>query len=171
MALTLSDIKNKTKSARNAEEMRQYPMAIREYFASERGRMDGLYNNRPTDAQIQRYRSIKYPVDDRDYGSPNEEICNIYLNLLNTKEVNEIIDEMIFEREWVFHPIRPFETWTTISLRYYADPDMFWLILLFNRISDPFTALQNFNMIRIPNESFVQRIPYRIDFDFSNTNF
>ena len=171
MTLTLSDLKNKTNSARNAEEMRQYPMAIREYFAAEKGRMDGLYSNRKTDAQLQRYRSIKYPIDDRAYGSPNGEICNIYLNLLSSREVNQLIEDMIFEREWVFHPVRPFETWATISLRYFSDPDYFWLILLFNRIDDPFSALQNFNMIRIPNYSFLQRLPYRIDFDFSNVSF
>ena len=110
---------------------------------------------------------MKYPVIDRDYGSPNEDLCNIFFNIIADKETQELIDQMIFDRKWIFHPVRKFDKWHTISRRYYGDENLFWIILVFNRITDPFVALTDFNIIRIPNLDFLYNMPYRTEFEFT----
>jgi hypothetical protein len=171
MGISLSDIKNKTSESLDLDDLRQLPISIRDYFSRTKTKFDALYNNRSTDTYLQRFRSTKYPVQDRLYGSPNEEICNIYLNILNSKEVNDLIDDYIFNNKWVYHPVRKFDRWTTISRYYYSEDRYFWLLLMFNRIADPFQSLLNFNMIRVANQEIIQSIPYRDVFNFRGVTF
>jgi len=83
---TLESIRNSTKEKRNFDELRQYPIAIREYMKNKKGAFDSNYSNRQTDTFLQRFKSTRYPITDREYGSPNEEICKIYLNIFQSKE-------------------------------------------------------------------------------------
>lgn len=169
--ITLFDVRNKTSDARDIEEMRQFPLAIRDYLKNKKTNFDNLYDNRRTDEFLQRFKSCKYPIRDRSFGSPNEDICNIFLNIFNDKEVSKLIDQYTFDRKWIYHPVRKFEKWHTISKQYYNDESKFWLILIFNRIVDPFTALQDFNIVRIPEADFLQDIPYRVTFDYASARF
>lgn len=169
--LTIAALKNTTKNSRDIDDMRQYPLAIRQYLKNQKTKFDGLYDNRQTDTYLQRFRTCKYPVQDRQFGSPNEDICNIFLNIFHEKEVQKLIDDYTFERRWVYHPVRQFEKWHTVSNLYYNDEDYFWMLLIFNRIVDPFTALEDFNMIRVPNFSFLNDLPYNISFDYTSVQF
>lgn len=157
----------RTQETRNFDDLRQLPLSLRKFFSSKKGNFDKLYDNRKTSDWLQRFMVSKYPILDRDYGSPNEDICNIFFNVINDKETQDLIDQMTFDREWVFHPIRKFDKWNTISKYYYNDENLFWIIIVFNRIADPFTALTDFNIVRIPNISFLYRMPYRTEFDFN----
>jgi hypothetical protein len=165
--LTIAELKNTTKNSRDIDDMRQYPLAIRQYLKNQKTKMDGLYDNRQTDTFLQRFRTVKYPVQDRQFGSPNEDICNIYLNMFHEKEVQQLIDDYTFDRRWIYHPVRKFEKWHTISNLYYNGEEYFWVLLIFNRIVNPFTALQDFNMIRVPNFTFLYDLPYNISFDYT----
>ena len=166
--ITLSKLKNSTEESRQWDEMRQYPPALRKFFAQSKAKFDRNYDNRKTNQWIQRTLSTKYPIQDRTYGSPNEDICNIFYNLYNDKEINQIIEDYTFERRWIYHPVRSFEKWTDIARNYYRDDGLFWLILVFNRITDPFQALLDFNIVRIPNIDFLQELPYSYTYDFTS---
>lgn len=156
-----------SEESRNFDEMKKLPPALRDYYSNQSNKFDKLYNNRPTDSFLQRFRTAKYNIKDRTYGGPNEDIANIFFNILNDKEVQELIDDMIFNRKWIFHPIRRFENWSTIANKFYNDENLYWLLIIFNRIVDPFKALLDFNMVRVPNIDFLHRMPYRIRFDYS----
>jgi len=107
----------------------------------------------------------------RDYGSPNEDISNIFINIMNDKEVNSIIDRYTFERKWVYHPIRQFEKWQTISKIYYNNESYFWIPIVFNKIIDPFHGLTDFNIVRIPELQFLFDLPYLVRFSFLAADF
>lgn len=168
---TLSEIRNKTQQQRNWDELRQYPPAIRDYMSRDKGDFDPRYDNRKNDTFLQRFKGVKYPLLDRDFGSPNEDVCNIFQNLYNDKRINEMIDQYTFERKWVYHPVRPFEKWHNVSQTYYNNEAYFWVILLFNRIVDPFQALLDFNLVRVPNLEFIFGLPYTFYYDFASVEF
>jgi hypothetical protein len=171
MSITLSNIKNKSKEALDLNNLRQLPISIRDYFHRKQAKFDNVYDNRDTDAYLQRFKSVRYPIADRLYGSPNEEIANIFLNMYQSQEILDIIDEYIFNKQWIYHPVRKFDKWTTISELYYGSEEYFWTLLLFNKIADPFQDLLNFNMIRVPHESFTTVLPYRTLYDYQGARF
>lgn len=164
--LNYSKIKNKTKQSLNYDELRALPYALREYYSSSLGRYDREYRNRQRDGFLTRFNYIKYNISDRTFGGTNMNFCNIFMNATKSKQVNDAIEEFTFNRQWFYHPVKPFESWNIISKKYYNNEDYFWMILLFNKILDPFTALENFNMIRIPFINFLYRVREDITLDF-----
>ena len=165
--MNLQTLKNSTVESREFDNLRQYPLAIRQFRQKASMKFDRNFDYRSSESFLQKFIITKYPITDRDFGSPNGDLCNIFLNIMNQEEVNKIIEDMITNREWVYHPVRTFEKWNTLSKLYYNNESYFWVILLFNRVIDPFSPLQNFNMVRIPNFDFIQRLPFRIEFDYS----
>jgi hypothetical protein len=161
-------LKNTTEESRTFDSLRQLPISIRRFIQSNSRAFDADFNNRASDTMLSLFTRVKYPITDRTFGSPNADICNIFLNMFNQPEINELIEDMVFNREWIFHPVRPFEKWHNLSKRYYGNESYFWLILLFNRVTDPFRDLQDFNIVRIPNFTFLGRLPSRMEFDYSN---
>ncbi len=168
---TLKQIQNKTTESRQYDQLKEYPLAIRKYLSGTSVKFDNPYYNRSTDAQLRFLSTIKYDMQDRDYGSNNEDIANIYLNMLNSKGVQELIDSYIFNRQWVYHPVRKFEKWNTLSHIYYNEQNYYWLILVFNRIVDPFQDLLNFNLVRIPNLTFLNDLPSSFVFRYTGGDF
>jgi len=168
--ISLSSLRSSTETSRAYDDLRQYPLSIRGYLKN-RAIFDRPYDNRKTDSFLQRFRSTKYPVSDRSFGSPNEDVCNIFINILNDKKVNQLIDDYIFERKWVYHPVRQFEKWHTIARNFYGDESLFWIIIVFNRVVDPFQGLKDFNMVRIPDSQFLQDMPYSVYFDYTAAQF
>jgi hypothetical protein len=164
--MDLQSLKNSTNESREYDNLRQYPLAIRRFRQKSSMKFDKSYSYRGTDTFLQRFILTKYPVTDREFGSPNIDFCNIFLNMTNQPEINQIIEDMLENREWIYHPVRTFEKWNTLSKTYYDNESYFWLILLFNRIVDPFRSLQDFNMVRIPNFDFLQRLPYEFVFQY-----
>lgn len=164
--MNLEMFKKSTKESREYDNLRQYPISIRKYRQDSSYKFDRPYSYRPTDSFLQSFSITKYPISDRNFGGPNIDICNIFLNIFNQPEVNQIIESKIDRREWIYHPVRSFEKWDTLSKTYYNDGSYFWLILLFNRISDPFRSLQDLSIVRIPNFDFLQELPSEIRFRF-----
>ena len=78
--MNINQIKNTTQDFRNIEDLRQLPIAIRVEMDEDKGVFDTFYNNRKTSDFLQRFMKVKVPVSDRDFGSPQEEICNLYTN-------------------------------------------------------------------------------------------
>jgi len=161
--MNIKQIKNTTKEYRDLEDLRQLPLSIRK-DKENKGKFDTYYNNRPVDSFLQRFTKVKLPIGDRVFGSPQEDICNIYMNLTSDKRTQDLIDDLLFSRSWIYHPVREFEKWHNIANYYYNDSSLFWTLLLFNRINNPFTSLNNFSMIRIPSISFVDNLKHRWDF-------
>jgi phage pi2 protein 07 len=171
MPVKLSDIKNKTKVSRQYDTLKEFPMSMRQYLSSGAARFDKKYFNRGTADQLRFMFSARYNVDDRDFGGTNLEIANIYLNMLNSPEVNKLIEIYLFNKFWVFHPVRKFEKWNTLSNIYYNDENYYWMILVFNRIVDPFKDLLDFNIVRIPNFSFLNDLPTEFTYRFTGGDF
>ena len=164
--MDLQTLKQSTSDSREYDNLRQYPLAIRQFRQKSSAKFDKPYSYRASDTFLQKFMLVKYPVTDRDFGSPNTDFCNIFLNIMNQQETNDIINDMLETREWVYHPVRVFEKWHTLSKLYYDNESYFWLILLFNRIIDPFRSLQDFNIVRIPNFNLLQRLPSGFTFQF-----
>lgn len=164
--MNLESLKTSTVDSREYDNLRQLPLSIRNIRQKTAMRFDQTYNYRATDTFLQRFILSKYPIGDRDFGSRNGNICNIFLNIFNQPETNVLINDMLANREWVYHPVRKFEKWHNISKQYYGNEAYFWLILIFNRIVDPFRALLDFTMVRIPNFIFLQRLEYQFDFKY-----
>lgn len=171
MSVNISTIKNTSQTSRVNDTLKKFPMAIRQYLSNGKTRFDKSFFNRSTNEFLRFFTTVKYDMDDRDYGSKNTEITNIYLNMLNSKEVNDLIDLYVFNKFWVYHPIRKFESWNTLSNIYYNDETYYWMILIFNKITDPFTALLNFNIIRIPQFSFLNDLPSEFAYRFTGGDF
>jgi hypothetical protein len=172
MAITnnVRDIRNKTEEDLRNDYLRKMPFAIRKYFAdSFTHKFDVLYNNKESENFLQKHRSVPYPISDREFGSPNERIANIFSNHFNYGEVDDIIERYIDTKSWVYHPVRPFEDWRHIARRYYNDETLFWVPIIFNRIVDPFQALKDFNVVRIPSSNFYLELPTRIYFDYTGS--
>lgn len=168
---TISKIKNKTATSRRNDTLKEFPISIRQYLTSGVTKFDKKFFNRGTADQLRFFNTVKYDVSDREFGGNNLEITNIYLNMLNSKETNEVIDQYLFNKFWVFHPVRKFEKWNTLSKMYYNDETNYWLILLFNKIVDPFQDLLNFNMVRIPNLSLLNDLPTDFTYRFTGGDF
>jgi hypothetical protein len=164
--MDLEALKQSTKESREYDNLRQYPLSIRQFRQKSSMEFDSTFDYRSTDTFLQRFLLTKYPIGDRTFGSPNGNICNLFLNLFNQPEVDVIRNDMLLNREWVYHPVRPFEKWNNISKLYYDNESYFWLILLFNKIIDPFAALKDLSMVKIPNFTFLQRLPYRFEFEY-----
>lgn len=164
--MNLEDLKNSTKDSREFDNLKQYPLALRRYYQKSSAQYDKSFDNRSTDTFLQRFMVTRYPISDRQFGAAYAEICNIFLNNTKLEEIDRVIEDMLSNREWIYHPVRSFEKWHNLSKMYYNNESYFWLILLFNRINDPFRALQDFNMVRIPNFSFLYRIPISIEFQY-----
>lgn len=171
MATSLSTIKNKTKQSRQYDTLKGFPVAMRQYLSSGAARFDKKFFNRGTADQLRFFDSVKYDIDDRDFGGNNLEITNIYLNMLNSKDVHDLIEEYLFNKLWVFHPVRKFEKWNTLASIYYNDESLYWIILVFNRIVDPFQDLLNFNIVRIPNNNFLNDLPTEFIYRFTGGDF
>jgi len=162
--MNINKIKNTTKDFRDIEDLRQLPISIRFDLNEEKGEFDTFYKTRNVEDYLQRFMKVKVPISDREFGSPQEEICNIYMNLYKDKEINKIIETFLKRRKWIYHPVRKFEKWNTISKKYYNTQNDYWVLLLFNKILDPFTSLENLNMIRIPNIDIIPSLKVRWDF-------
>jgi hypothetical protein len=159
MTTPLEKIRNKTSETIQTEEMYEYPQSIRE-FLSKNGYpdFDRKYTNRSPRSFIAFSRYIPYHIDDREYGARNEEFNNIYYTHLNDPLVNEFIDAYIEDGQFWVHPFRKFERYDLIAERYYSNDVDWWVIPLFNKVSDPFEATLNFNVLRIPYLGFIERL-------------
>lgn len=164
--MNLETLKTSTKESREYNNLRQYPLAIRKFRQDPSMKFDSPYAYRPSDSFLQSFFITKYPISDRDFGGPNSNFCNIFLNLLNQPEVDQLIEDKIESKEWIYHPVRSFEKWNTLSKMYYNDESYFWMILLFNRITDPFRSLQDLSIVRIPNFDFLQQLPTNLNITF-----
>ena len=164
-----NSVRNRSSEDRSNEYLRKLPFAIRRYYKrnSTINGPDEIYENRETDSFLQKFETVTYPVSDSTFGSPNERIANIYFNHLTDKPLQSLIKNYLDEKRWIYHPIRDFEDWRDIAHRFYGDEELFWGIIVFNNITDPFQALKDLNVIRIPEESFIYRIQYRYYFNYS----
>ena len=171
MAISTSAIKNKTKNSRILNTLKEFPISMRQYLSNGKTQFDKKYFNRGTDAQLRFYNTVKYNMADRDFGSNNVDIANIFYNMLNSKDVQDTIDRYIFDKLWVYHPVRKFDKWNILANIYYNDENYYWLILLFNRIVDPFVDLLYFNIVRIPNISLINDLPSSFIYRFTGGDF
>jgi hypothetical protein len=167
--MDIKNVLNKSRATFENDILRQLPLALREFASPNDNKFDAGYDNRSLDEYLQYFSSVKYPIQDTNFGSPNSVVCNIFLNQLNFTNVDDIIEEFIENKLWVYHPVRSFEKWHNISELYYSEQRYYWVLLLFNRITDPFQALKDLNIIRVPFTSFVSQLKNRFNFNFSNS--
>jgi len=159
MSTSLRNVKNKTDNTRKTEDLYEYPHSIRLFLADNRyPKFDKKYTNRSPRDYMAFLNYIPYNIDDREYSSKHEEFCNIYYNYLNDKSVDEYIEAYIEEGQFWVHPYRKFERYDTIAYRYYGQDQDWWVIPLFNKVSDLFEASLNFNVLRIPYLGFIEKL-------------
>jgi hypothetical protein len=167
--MDIKNVLNKSRVTFENEILRQLPLALREFASPNDNKFDQNYDNRSLDEFLSYSSSVKYPIQDTNYGSPNVVLCNIFLNQFNSSNVDDIIEDYIENKLWVYHPVRSFEKWHNISELYYNVQRYFWVLLIFNRITDPFQSLRDLNIIRVPYVSFISQLKNRFNFNFSNS--
>ena len=57
-----------------------------------------------------------------------------------------------------YYVVKQGDTWTNISYKFYNTYKLWWLICKFNDVTNPFIALNNGLVIKIPNQKLVQQI-------------
>jgi hypothetical protein len=79
---------------------------------------------------------------------------NYYYNLLQTISFPPNLPEGFFE----YYDIVPGDTWPFISYKIYNTPNIWWLILLMNDISNPIDALVVGTRIKVPKSKVIKII-------------
>ena len=161
---------NISQYTRNLNFAREYPVALREYIASSDGRFDSEVEDRYRFQYLHLFNYVKYDIKDREFGGRNMELCNIFYNRTKDKEIEDLIEDMLYKNEWVYYPVKSHDSWASIAKKFYNDMDYYWVPIVFNKIVDPFKALEDFNMIRIPYWRFTQQIPTRWKFKYNYTD-
>ena len=162
----LSNIKT-TQVTDRLEVLRQYPISMRKFLSTSASEFDKTIRNRGPDAFLHMGEYVKYNIQDRKFGGRNMDIWNVFLNHTKLEEMEGFIEEMIWRKEWVFYPTKAHDNWPNISYKFYNNESYWPHIVIFNRIVDPFKALEDINMIRIPYFKFIQTFPKVYNFDFS----
>jgi hypothetical protein len=77
-----------------------------------------------------------------------------YYNLLQTIEFPQNLPNSLFS----IYDIQYGDTWPFISYKTLQSPNLWWIILLANGISDPLTSIKVGTSIKIPSEKIVKEI-------------
>ena len=77
-----------------------------------------------------------------------------YYNLLKTVEFPDNLPIILFDN----YTTRYGDTWPFISFKTYNNPNLWWVILLANKIHNPLTPIPNGRNISIPKNSVVREI-------------
>lgn len=82
-----------------------------------------------------------------------------YYDIANEKYIYGTTSQLRKDSSYVIHKVQTNDTWDSISLKYYNNPTLYWVICDFNDIQDPFTELEVGDNIKVPtlsNISFQQ---------------
>lgn len=161
------NITNNTKESLQLEELYEYPHSIREFLSS-RGypKFDKKNPHRNKRDWLKQLMIIPYDIQDREYGGRKMDVSNLYLTFIDQPYIDNLIKAFIEDGEYQVHPYKKFERWDLISKHYYGNVHDWWVIPLFNKISDPFDATLDFNILRIPFAGFVNRIEHSFFYNF-----
>lgn len=162
--------KNISRGSKNINFLREYPVALREYISTSEDHFDEEVRFRNRDQYLHLFNYVKYDINDRDFGGRNMNMCNIFYNRSKDDMIDELIEDMLYKKQWIFYPVKTHDSWANISLKFYNDVEYYWVPIVFNKIIDPFKALEEFNMIRIPHRRFIEHIPTRWKFRYDHTD-
>ena len=79
---------------------------------------------------------------------------HFYYNILNRVDFPDQISPSTYTR---YH-IKPNETWTLISYKFYARIDLWWIIAAYNKIDDTFIPQPPGTAIMVPTPSMIRQI-------------
>lgn len=79
---------------------------------------------------------------------------HFYYNILNRVDFPENISPSTYTK---YH-IKPSETWTLISFKFYARIDLWWIIAAFNKIDDTFKPLEPGTTLMVPTPEMIRNI-------------
>lgn len=86
---------------------------------------------------------------------------NSYFNLCKTIRF-ENIDTML-PKYYSNYEVKPKDTWTNISFKFFNTYKLWWLICKFNNVEDPFQELQQGRIIKIPTNELIRKIIENMD--------
>ena len=87
-----------------------------------------------------------------DYTSRYSPFPNYY-NVSTGKHVAGITSYLSDTTPYTLHVVKRGDTFDSLALQYYNNPTLYWIICSFNRISDPYRALEENEKLKIPTIS------------------
>lgn len=82
-----------------------------------------------------------------------------YYNVIDNKYVYGTTSWLNTDIPFTYHIVKQNDTYDSISLYYYNNPTLYWVICDFNRITDPFRTPNVGEKLKIPNISNIDFIP------------
>lgn len=79
---------------------------------------------------------------------------HFYYNILNRVDFPDNISPTTFT---TYH-VKPSETWTLISYKFYARIDLWWIIAAYNKIDDTFTPISPGTVLKVPTPVMIRTI-------------
>lgn len=79
-----------------------------------------------------------------------------YYNSKDGKYVYGLLSQLSGDTPYVAHSVGQSDTLDSLALKYYGRPDYYWVIAMFNGISDPFERLYGrFASVKVPTISSI----------------
>ena len=79
-----------------------------------------------------------------------------YYHSLDDKYIMEKPSWLDSNTPYVSHTVKRGDTYDKLALHYYNNPTLYWIILSYNHISDPFTEPKEGSTIQIPTFTSIE---------------
>ena len=86
---------------------------------------------------------------------------NSYFNLCKTIRFKNI--DTMLPKYYSDYEVKPKDTWTNLSFKFFNTYKLWWLLCKFNDVEDPFTELQEGQIIKIPTKQVMRSIIENLD--------
>lgn len=86
---------------------------------------------------------------------------NSYFNLCKTIRFQNI--DTMLPKYYANYQVRPKDTWTNLSYKFFGTYKLWWLLCKFNDVVDPFKQLQEGVVIKIPTKEVMRQIIENLD--------
>lgn len=86
---------------------------------------------------------------------------NSYFNLCKTIRFQNI--DTMLPKYYSNYQVKPKDTWTNLSFKFFNTYKLWWLLCKFNNIEDPFKQLQQGQIIKIPSNEVMREIIENLD--------
>lgn len=86
---------------------------------------------------------------------------NSYFNICKTIRFQNM-DE-ILPKYFTIYEVKPKDTWTNLSFKFFNTYKLWWLLCKFNNVEDPFSELKQGDFIKVPTQQVVRQIIQNLD--------
>lgn len=86
---------------------------------------------------------------------------NSYFNICKTIRFRNI--DTMLPKYYTIYEVKPKDTWTNLSFKFFNTYKLWWLLCKFNNIEDPFTELVEGMVIKVPTQQVIRSVIENLD--------